>query len=170
MDTECSAKKGTITRRNFVKVIVGVALAAFSASTLGVVLRFLWPAIGDVDDWPVRITEASEIPINSVKERWTVTAKKFPALLIHDEDGFRAFALKCTHLGCTAQWREQYSGYEGPVIFCPCHDGVFDPKTAEVLAGPPPSALPEIRVEEKSGTIYATGWKDSAYVKTLEVY
>ena len=161
-------KKKIITRRNFVKGILGTAFTFFSAGMFVAVVRYLWPLGAKVEEDIVKIAEAIEVPVGSVKDRWTF--KGFPALLMHHEDGFKALALKCTHLGCTAQWREHYSGYDGPVIFCPCHDGVFDHTTGEVLAGPPPSPLPEITVEEKGGTVYATGWKNPEYVSTLAVY
>jgi Rieske Fe-S protein len=171
MDTENNNKqnkKKLFTRRAIIKGILGASFAFFSASMFVAVIRYLWPLGAKVEEDIVKIAEAIEVPIGSVKERWTY--KGFPALLIHGEDGFRSFAVKCTHLGCTAQWREQHSIYGGPVIFCPCHDGVFDSKTGEVLAGPPPSPLPEITLEEKGGTVYATGWKNPGYVDTLVVY
>ena len=43
----------------------------------------------------------------------------------------------CTHLACAVLWRQEDGHLE-----CPCHDGVFDPATGEVVAGPPPRPLP----------------------------
>lgn len=161
-------KKCSLSRRNFVKGLIGAAVAAFSASSVAVALKFLWPLGPKVEGGPVKIAKTSAVPLKTVMERWRF--KGFPAILIHDDDGFRAFAVKCTHLGCTAQWREHYSGYANPVIFCPCHDGVFDSKTAAVLAGPPPSPLPAIKIEDRSGTMYAIDWEDPVYEQSLAVY
>jgi Rieske Fe-S protein len=164
-------EKAETSRRQFVKSVVGVMVVVFGITTLASILRYLWPIGTKKGPAEVEIGRAGEVPIGEFKDKWLF--KGFPSILIHDEEGFRAFALKCTHLGCTASWREEgwpALGRTEPVLFCPCHDGVFDPKTGEVLAGPPPSPLPEILVEEKAGMIVATDWKDPAYVAELAVY
>jgi len=165
------SEKADASRRKFVKSVVGVMVAVFGITTLTTVLRYLWP-IGKVKGaQEVEVGRAGEIPTGKFKDKWLF--KGFPSIVVHDEEGFRAFSLKCTHLGCTASWREEgwpAIGRTEPVFFCPCHDGVFDPKTGEVLAGPPPSPLPEILIEEKGGMIVATDWKDPAYVAGLSVY
>lgn len=73
------------------------------------------------------------------------------AILLHLASGdFVAFSGKCTHLSC-AVYLDQARGQ----LICPCHDGVFDPATGEVLAGPPPRPLPKIVLREESGMLYA---------------
>ncbi|MBI5389730.1 Rieske (2Fe-2S) protein [Candidatus Woesearchaeota archaeon] len=156
------------TRRKFLFGFIGAAFAVYITGPLAMMLKFLWPPRKAGEEATVVIAKASEVPVGSAKEKWQF--EKFPAILIHNEEGFRAFAVKCTHLGCTAQWRVEYGGYKRPVLFCPCHDGIFDTKTGKVLAGPPPAALPEIQLEEKDGKIIAVRWKDLKYVKTLDVY
>lgn len=61
---------------------------------------------------------------------------------------FKAFSLRCSHLGCFAQW-------EGGVrkFVCPCHDAVFD-EDGQVLAGPPPVGLTRLEVEVRDGLVY----------------
>ncbi|MEN9355569.1 MAG: hypothetical protein RL318_2894, partial [Fibrobacterota bacterium] len=56
-----------------------------------------------------------------------------------------------THLGCTA-------GYEAETkrIFCPCHAGVYDPKTGANIAGPPPKPLTKFNVAMKDGKVVVT--------------
>jgi len=72
-----------------------------------------------------------------------------PDILIRDEAGdLRAFSAVCTHAGCTV-------GYQGGVIYCPCHGGEYSAETGEVIAGPPPSGLAPRRVVESGGQIYA---------------
>lgn len=168
-----SPEKQTLTmgRRAFSASVVAGAIALFSLSFLATIVRYLWPAGEKAEGKVVEIARAGEVALGAAKEKWLFEG--FPAILINFPEGYKAFAVKCTHLGCTAAWRPEGwkpIGFANPVLFCPCHDGVFDPKTGKVLAGPPPAALPEIQVEERGGKIVATGWKDQAYVKTLDVY
>ncbi|HEX2179361.1 MAG TPA: Rieske (2Fe-2S) protein [Actinomycetota bacterium] len=63
-----------------------------------------------------------------------------------------AFSSVCTHLSCAVLWRRE----EG-VLECPCHKGIFDERTGEVVAGPPPRPLPKVRLEERSDGVWAVG-------------
>jgi thiosulfate dehydrogenase [quinone] large subunit len=70
-------------------------------------------------------------------------------ILIRDSGGgLRAFSAVCTHAGCTV-------GYEGGVIYCPCHGGEYSAETGAVIAGPPPAPLAPKQVVEADGQIYA---------------
>ncbi|MEU3458596.1 Rieske (2Fe-2S) protein [Streptomyces sp. NPDC006733] len=62
----------------------------------------------------------------------------------------------CTHLACAVLWRKE-RGSEGE-LYCPCHEGVFDARTGEVTAGPPPRGLPKVvLVERQDGSVWAVG-------------
>lgn len=63
-----------------------------------------------------------------------------------------AFSQKCTHLSCAVIPRPSEN-----VIFCPCHDGVFDLRSGRPLSGPPPRPLPRILIEVRGRDVYATG-------------
>ena len=81
------------------------------------------------------------------------------------KNGLIAFAATCTHLCCIATWRLDRPTED--VLFCRCHDGVFDPYDvvkdvmpngaeylgARVVAGPPPRAAPMIPIEIKDGMV-----------------
>jgi Rieske Fe-S protein len=58
----------------------------------------------------------------------------------------------CTHLACAVLWNRDRNRLE-----CPCHDGVFDPATGEVVAGPPPRPLPKVHLREDTRGIWAVG-------------
>jgi thiosulfate dehydrogenase [quinone] large subunit len=74
-----------------------------------------------------------------------------PDIVIRDSEGsLKAFSAVCTHAGCTV-------GYQGGVIYCPCHGGEYDAESGQVIAGPPPSGLAPKRVVEAGGDIYAVG-------------
>ena len=63
--------------------------------------------------------------------------------------GLVAYSDVCTHLSCAVL----YSG-DGK-LRCPCHEGLFDATTGNVLAGPPLRPLPLIQLARQNGIIYA---------------
>lgn len=60
------------------------------------------------------------------------------------DNGEKAWALsrRCTHLGCTVNYREK----DG-LLECPCHQSRFSPE-GKVLHGPAEKALPHYKVEK----------------------
>ncbi|WP_405702453.1 ubiquinol-cytochrome c reductase iron-sulfur subunit [Streptomyces sp. NBC_00069] len=77
------------------------------------------------------------------------------ALAVRLSDGsLVGYSAVCTHLACAVLWRED-RGTDGE-LYCPCHEGVFDARTGEVTAGPPPRPLPRIFLtEENDGSVWA---------------
>lgn len=76
-----------------------------------------------------------------------------PVIAMRLPDGkLVAFSSVCTHLSCAVLWRRE----EG-VLECPCHKGIFNQRTGEVVAGPPVRRLPAITLEERTDGVYATG-------------
>jgi len=63
-----------------------------------------------------------------------------------------AYSQQCTHLSC-AVVPEPEQG----VLHCPCHEGYFDLRSGEPVAGPPKRPLPRIVLEVRGRDIYATG-------------
>ncbi|MET8575911.1 Rieske (2Fe-2S) protein [Streptomyces sp. NPDC005012] len=64
------------------------------------------------------------------------------------------YSAVCTHLACGVMWRAD-RGDEGE-LYCPCHEGVFNVRTGEVTAGPPPRPLPRVYLtEEPDGSVWA---------------
>jgi len=124
----------TLSRRDFLKLLTNGLLTLSGVLGLGAILRFLGYIpettrrsefdLGPADRYPV----GSRTPILSI-----------PALLIHDEDGFRALSLVCTHLGCTVE--QQAAGFA-----CPCHGSRFD-ANGNVTHGPAGAPLRSLRVE-----------------------
>lgn len=76
-----------------------------------------------------------------------------PCVLLRQSDqSFVAYSQKCTHLSC-AVIPDSANG----VLRCPCHEGVFDARSGQPLAGPPRRPLPQIQLEVRGRQIYATG-------------
>lgn len=65
-------------------------------------------------------------------------------------NGLVAYSDVCTHLSCAVTYRR-----ESKQLYCPCHEGFFDPATGDVLAGPPTRPLPLIELAVQDGIIYA---------------
>lgn len=69
-------------------------------------------------------------------------------------DGVVAYSAICTHNGCPVSgWKKDDHTY-----MCPCHQSVFDPKkSAVVVEGPAPRALPALPLKVEDGKIVVAG-------------
>ncbi len=66
------------------------------------------------------------------------------------DHGLVAYSDVCTHLSCAVLYQAAERRF-----YCPCHDGVFDAASGQVLAGPPTRPLPLIELSVQGGTVYA---------------
>jgi Rieske Fe-S protein len=62
-----------------------------------------------------------------------------PAVIYQTSQGFQAFSLICTHLGCTLE--EQGEGFS-----CPCHGSKFS-ADGKVIQGPAQADLDSLEIE-----------------------
>ena len=73
--------------------------------------------------------------------------------------GFVAYLSTCTHLGCQVSFskgRTPAGDFPDGVIYCPCHQGAFDPfMGARVVYGPPPLPLPKVPLRVVDGRVEA---------------
>jgi Rieske Fe-S protein len=152
-----------LSRRDVLKAVV-IFGAAIVLSPLKTVAQFLLPPrprgpivypkqkVANMNDFGTAQSLLFEYP-----------HKDRPSILIHLLDGFVGYDAVCTHLGCQVHFDgAAVSGWENNPnqSFCPCHGGVFDPKTGKVLGGPPPRPLPKIKLEiDDKGDIYANGYE-----------
>lgn len=134
-------------RRQLLKWAVMASGALFAATGVLAGLGFARPRKRGTEQ---EIASASAIPVGGVHYF------KYPkaddhAILLHLEEGnFVAYSGKCTHLSCAVYWDED----RGKLI-CPCHEGIFDPRTGERIAGPPPRPLPVITLRQDGDTLFA---------------
>ena len=97
-----------------------------------------------------KIAMASEVPVGGV-QYFKYPTENDHAILLHLEDGtFAAYSGKCTHLSCAVYW----NGDRNKLV-CPCHEGVFDGRTGEVIAGPPTRPLPPIELRQDGDALLA---------------
>jgi len=111
----------------------------------------------------LRIANTKDVPVSD-SVLFEYPHKDRPAVLIHLPDGgFVAYDALCMHLGCQIHYNKVVvAGWENnpQQSFCPCHGGVFDPKTGDVLAGPPPRPQPKVKLEiDEQGEIFANGYE-----------
>lgn len=87
----------------------------------------------------------------SISDAW-VEGRVQRGVWIVTEDGknFTVYNGHCTHLACS------YGFDKAKGIFhCPCHHGLFEPKTGKVVGGPPPRALDTLETKIEDGFLYA---------------
>ncbi|HYX28924.1 MAG TPA: Rieske 2Fe-2S domain-containing protein [Pyrinomonadaceae bacterium] len=77
-----------------------------------------------------------------------------PAVLVRRMDGeYLAYSRKCAHLGCSVDYDPKQR-----CLICPCHRGVYDPRTGYVMYGPPPRPLDQIILQMRAGgEVWAVG-------------
>jgi nitrite reductase/ring-hydroxylating ferredoxin subunit len=137
-----------VTRRDYLRILVTVSgglVVGTAAVAAGVFRRH---GLGTAP--PLRV--AGALPRGQAVGFNYPTAND-PAMAIRlDDDRLVGYSTVCTHLSCAVLWRPDRGRLE-----CPCHDGVFDPATGEVVAGPPPRPLPKVILQERDGAIWAVG-------------
>jgi len=123
-----------LTRRDFLKLTAEGLLLASGLLGLGGLLRFLSHATEPAPRTEFDLGPASAYPVGA-----RTVFPDIPALLIHDERGFSALSLVCTHLGCTVE--SQADGFA-----CPCHGSRYAPD-GSLRRGPATKSLAALRVE-----------------------
>lgn len=114
----------------FVKAsLAGSALLGLS--TLG---RFISFQVENGHSSTYDLGPASDYPAGS-----STPAPEVPALIIHNDQGFKALSLVCPHLGCTVNVTDE--GFA-----CPCHGSRFLPD-GSLRNGPASHPLSTLRVE-----------------------
>jgi Rieske Fe-S protein len=144
-----SGGEDDVTRREFVRYLV-LASGTFAAGTVAVAAITSLRSVNEGEPRP--IVDADRLR-SSDTYLFRYPTDDDPAILVRLPDGeLHAFSQKCTHLGCVVTYQPDQER-----LFCPCHDGVFDPATGRVLEGPPPRPLGRIDVEVRNGVIWALG-------------
>jgi len=129
-----NAEMSNLSRRDLFKLITTALLAISGALGLGALFRFL-----DYQTDPPLKTAFDIGPAEDYPAGSRSLIAEVPALLIHDQNGFSALSLVCTHLGCTI-------AQNGTGFACPCHGSRYD-ADGNVLRGPAQKPLRHLRVE-----------------------
>lgn len=153
-------------RRRFLTWVAGVG-ALGSAALMGIpaVRAFLspifkrpapegWIKLGEADLFDLGVPTKVDFS-QATTDAW-VEGRELRSVWVYTEDGehFTVYSGRCTHLGCSFAFEA-----DKKIFHCPCHQGMFDPKTGAVLAGPPPRPLDRLDTKIEKGDLYAV-YKD----------
>jgi len=127
-------------RRSLLSWLLGGGVAASLASFFYPVIHFLNPPhISEAAVDEVSGGKVDDLKPNSGK---IVRFGNKPALLVRVSDTeWKALSAVCTHLNCTVQYQPSTR-----LIWCACHNGMYD-LTGRVVSGPPPKPLDEFVVK-----------------------
>ena len=123
-----------LSRRDFLRLATNSLLGLSGALGLGGLIQFLSYEMDPAPPSQYDLGSAGDYPPGS-----RTLLMNIPAVLIHNNDGYLAFSLVCTHLGCTVEQKD--GEYE-----CPCHGSKYNDK-GDVTHGPANTALKKLRVE-----------------------
>ncbi|MFQ6031413.1 MAG: ubiquinol-cytochrome c reductase iron-sulfur subunit [Candidatus Zixiibacteriota bacterium] len=143
-------EKEKVTRRRFLNYLLGGSVLVSLGSALGVILTFIYPPKregGAEAADRLEVGPVSDLPEGKAKP---MVFQGKNVMVIHVKEGFFAVDMKCTHLGCMVEWKNDQQ-----VLFCPCHAAYFDYK-GKVISGPAPLPLPLYKVEISQDNIYVT--------------
>lgn len=136
-----------VARREFAKFLVLVSGGFAVGSGFVAVKEELHPQ-ARIAAGGERLCAVEDVPVGAMRV-FTVPGTHLPGLLIHlDDDTWRAYEQKCTHLSCAVYYEAQAGR-----IVCPCHNGAFDPASGAVLQGPPPRPLRRFDVTVRAGQV-----------------
>lgn len=123
-----------ISREKFLQLCTRIALSLAGLLGLGGLVRYFShkPEAGPPSSF--NLGPAKDFAASSIAVRPDI-----PAVIYHTEEGFQAYSLICTHLGCTLE-------EDGEGFTCPCHGSEFS-RDGKVLKGPAGKDLDSLAVE-----------------------
>jgi len=140
-----------VTRRGYLRIL-GVLSGGLAMGNVAVASGVFTRPTQGAEEEVVITTDADAIPVGG-SVRFSYPGERQPALLLRlGEETYVAYSAVCTHLAC-----EVLPRLEDDDLYCPCHEGHFDPATGRPTAGPPERPLPQIRLERRGATLVAIG-------------
>ncbi|MBI4674536.1 MAG: Rieske (2Fe-2S) protein [Chloroflexi bacterium] len=137
------------TRREALKWLLTFSIITTATGVVAPILAYLIPSSkkSDIYGGPISVGKVEDFPLGTGK---VVSVNDKPVIVVNTKvGGIKVFSAVCTHLGCIVTWNQAKN-----VIHSPCHDGLFNPVTGNVVAGPPPRPLPLYELAVKDGQVY----------------
>ena len=138
-----------VSRRRFLEFAVYTSGALFGGTALLALLGLLrQPEQAEAQP----VARAADVPEGQAFY-FAYPSPDDQAMLLHLPGGrFVAYSQRCTHLSCAVYYQAERGR-----LYCPCHEGVFDPQTGEPIAGPPQRRLAQIRLRQDGDMLVAEG-------------
>jgi nitrite reductase/ring-hydroxylating ferredoxin subunit len=138
-----------VSRRDLLKYVV-LTSGAFVVGQFWILGKALLRR-GKPPRLPQPIARLDEIAVGAAKT-FTYPEGSTPRLLVRlGPREFVAYDQQCTHLGCPIVPR-----VEQGKLHCPCHNGWFDLRTGDPIAGPPQRRLPRVSLAVQQQVVFAT--------------
>ncbi len=121
-------------RRKFIDGFLGVGVIAWLGTIFYPLVKYMIPPKqANISVNQVEAGSVSDFPKNTAK---IVRFGRKPVIVIRKKSGeFIAMNATCTHLSCTVQYKP-----DSQVIWCACHNGLYDLNGGNI-SGPPPRPL-----------------------------
>ena len=142
-------------RRKFIGGASGLAMAGALAGAYGTLaayaLRYVYPAKADEKRWMFvgvvsRIEDGAAIDYRTPTGAPVTVARQGVSGTAGD---FIALSSVCPHLGCKVHWEPNRNRF-----FCPCHNGVFDPRGLGTSGPPKGQSLEQFPLRVVDGLLY----------------
>ena len=136
-----------IGRRKFIQLLLGFSIVSTFAGIVAPIVAYLLPTKS-------QIAFGAQVDVGKVEDFGAgagsvVSVNAKPVLIVNTKaGGLKAFSAICTHLGCVVSWDDKKA-----LIHCPCHEGIFNSTTGEVVSGPPPRGLAAYELAVKEGKV-----------------
>ncbi len=128
------SKDKPLSRRSFMDLLLKTSLAGSALLGIGALGRYISFQGGNSAPSQFDLGLAVNYPPGIRK-----TAPEVPALVIHDDQGFKVLSLVCPHLGCTVNVNAD--GFS-----CPCHGSHFL-ADGSLRNGPASKPLTSLKIE-----------------------
>ncbi|OGO53741.1 MAG: hypothetical protein A2Z32_02535 [Chloroflexi bacterium RBG_16_69_14] len=138
-----------VSRRRFVRLLLGWSIVTSAAIVVAPVIGFLIPPRRPSAAAGGRLQVGTTADIGLGRSKVVALGAK-PVIVLNTTQGMKAFSAVCTHLGCIVG----YDASKNPDIVSPCHDGHFSAVNGTVISGPPPAPLKEYPVAVEKDKIY----------------
>jgi menaquinol-cytochrome c reductase iron-sulfur subunit len=127
--------------------LLAVPLVGYVLGAVGLKQPIVRVRIGPVASFPIGVPTLSRF---SVPESGSGIATQRPVAIYVVRTGSDLFVFYngCTHMGCPVRW----DGVEG-LFLCPCHGGEYN-MVGQVVHGPPPYALRQLKYDVVGGVLY----------------
>ena len=136
-----------VERRGILTWLVRGFLSLWGVGAAGVAASFLKPPEDKnrPGEGLVRCGSLSSLPVGDAR---FVPHGESPIFVVRPSDKeLIALPAVCTHMRCILKWNRA-----GKSFLCPCHAGSFD-QSGNVISGPPPRPLLQLRAEVHSDEI-----------------